>query len=149
MITKAYVEEKVDNYKYRVRIPLFDRTNEATYYTQFEDLSVATACVPKGINNSIEVGDVVFLGFEDNDASQPIILGQLYREALVKDPNTFANLLSLKVQQNAQLPVDTTIGNINYNQLHLALDTIQDLKRRIIELESYIELLKEGSNSQT
>ena len=75
MITRAIIEELVDQYHYRVRIPIFDRSEESAIYTQFNDLSIATCASTKGINNSLKVGDVVFVGFEDNSSSHPVILG--------------------------------------------------------------------------
>ena len=85
MITKAIIEEKINQYQYKVRIPIFDRMDESPDHTDFKDLAIATVSIPRGINNNIQVGDIVFVGFEDNNSSQPIILGHLYREQLTKE----------------------------------------------------------------
>ena len=83
MITKAIIEKKLNEFQYKVRIPIFDRMESSPEHTSFSDLAIATVCIPKGINNTLQETDIVFVAFEDNSASQPIIIGQLYREALL------------------------------------------------------------------
>ena len=69
MITKAIIEKKLNEFQYKVRIPIFDRVEDSPEHTAFPDLAVATACMPKGLNNSLEEKDIVFVAFEDNSAS--------------------------------------------------------------------------------
>ena len=85
MITRAIIEEKITPYEYRVRIPIFDRSKDAALHTKTKDLSIAVASLPKGIYNNLEVNDIVFVAFENNEIGAPVIIGQLYREALIKD----------------------------------------------------------------
>lgn len=142
MITKAIVESQVDKYHYKVRIPIFDRAGTALNYTQVQDLCVANISTPKGINNNIQIGDVVFVGFEDNDSSQPIILGHLYRDALIKDNNSSLNILNLTVNDSVTLPVKTSIGDISYSQLQQLINEISDLKLRMENLNAKLQELQ-------
>lgn len=139
MITKAIIEQVVNKFQYRVRIPIFDRINDAPQHTNFNELAIATACVPKGINNTLNVGDIVFVGFEDNSASSPIILGQLYREALIKENQSFLNITDINIQDTANLPIATTIGNYN---LFNCLEKINTLEETVKNLEAQIQQLK-------
>ena len=135
MITRAIVEDQVDLYHYRVRIPIFDKIDTAPIHTDFNDLCIATISSAKGINNNISVGDIVFVGFEDNNASNPIIIGQLYREALTKDNQAFLSVSNLTALDTAQLPTNTFIGNITYNQLVQALSEIKKLRVELDDLK--------------
>ena len=144
MITKAIVEEKINQYQYRVRIPIFDRVNDSPQHTDFKDLAIATVSTPRGINNNIQVGDVVFVGFEDNNASQPIILGHLYREQLTKEDQSFLNISQINVSGHAQLPLSTRIDNLNiYDEIVSLESTIEDLKSTINELNLKINSLQQ------
>ena len=118
MITKAYVEDVYNEYQYKVRIPLLDRIESSVGSVDFDDLSIATACVPKGINASIRKGDVVFVAFEEDDYDYPIIIGHLYRSDLIKDSQMpFIESRNLTVTEKAVLPKDTKIGDITYEQI--------------------------------
>ena len=54
MITRGIVEEVIDKFKYRVRIPIFDRVEQSSHHTSFSDLSVAT--VNNGLTEATGVG---------------------------------------------------------------------------------------------
>ena len=75
MITRGIIEEKISPYKFKVRIPIFDRAKEDSIKTSTKDLSIATASVPKGVLNNLDVEDVVFIAFENNDIGMPVIIG--------------------------------------------------------------------------
>lgn len=126
MITRAIIEQKINEYQYRVRIPIFDKSASAPLSTNLKDLCIAVASMPKGVYNSLQEGDVVLVGFEDNDAGNPVILGHLYREALnniQSFPTVIADVLQVNNQVN--LPTNTTIGTIDYNSL-FSLDGIKE-----------------------
>ena len=131
MITKAFVESKIDNFTYKVRMPIFDRVVSAPQHTGFSDLSEAIVCTPKGINGTLDVGDVVLVGFEDNTASRPIILGHLYRDQLLEDDKVYINARNITVSDAASLPLATTINDIN---LYQSIQKIQDLNNTVAAL---------------
>lgn len=71
---------------------------------------------------SYNIGDVVVVSFEHNQVDQPIVLGKLYIGPEEKASNySFAN--SLQVTEKAILPTTTTIGNLSYNDLVLAVNS--------------------------
>lgn len=126
MITRAIIEQKINEYQYRVRIPIFDKSASAPLSTNLKDLCIAVASMPKGVYNSLQEGDVVLVGFEDNDAGNPVILGHLYREAL-NNIQSFPTIIAdvLQVNNQVNLPTNTTIGTIDYNSL-FSLDGIKE-----------------------
>lgn len=144
MITRAIIEQKINEYQYRVRIPIFDKSASAPLSTNLKDLCIAVASMPKGIYNSLQEGDVVLVGFEDNDAGNPVILGHLYREALnniQSSPTIIADVLQVNNQTN--LPTNTTIGIIDYNSL-FSLDGIKEnVQAQIDKLTEQLESLAE------
>lgn len=149
MITKAIVEELLDNYSIRVRIPIINAIAGAKQATATADLSVAPICTISNVSHTVEVGDIVFVGFEDNDLSKPIILGQLYKEKLTKDvyEGTLTDMVirTLNVQQDVVLPESTKIGQVD----SVAIKCLQNLNVNIMQqfekIEKEIKELKNKS----
>lgn len=135
MITKAIIEQKIDEFQYKVRIPIFDRTSDSTYFTDTAELAIAVASVPKGITNSLEVNDVVFVGFEDNNIATPVILGQLYNEKLLKQHNLHIQARSIDIEESVNLPMGTTLNDINL------YDYIIKLEEKINTLDAQVKQL--------
>ena len=67
MLVKGIIEEKVDIYSYRVRIPFLNKVEGDSNPTLTEDLSVAAISTIPGIHSVFEQGDVVFIDFENDD----------------------------------------------------------------------------------
>lgn len=152
MITRAIIEEKINEYEYRVRIPIFDRAANTSLSTATKDLCIAVASLPKGVYNSLQKDDVVFVGFENNEVDSPIILGQLYREAL-RDLNTQPTVSfdNLEVNNQVVLPTNINIGELNYGELFNlknSTENIQDqlnsLKEKINNLQQFVAKLHSG-----
>lgn len=100
MITKAEIVEIIkpidsDPTFFKVRMPIFDGDGVLKSSTPFEDLSLATACLSPYVTNSLKVGDKVFVAFEDNDVSKPVILGPLYNAKLAGNLTTDVEVNSL------------------------------------------------------
>lgn len=121
MITKAIVEDIINNKEFIVRIPIFDNIESAREHTIKEDLNTALAILSPGLSNNIVTGDIVYVGFEDNDISKPIILGLLDKENQQPRQTTVTsaqvNCEYLNVKKPTTLPVGTNIGSITYDQL--------------------------------
>lgn len=110
--------------KYKVRIPIFDGYEGDQAATANEDLSWATLCCIPGLTNALSVGDIVYVGFEDDDYSRPVILGQLFMGYI---PSTSQTSPSLHLGElvvddkraagvdasNVKLPTTTTIGDLS------------------------------------
>lgn len=110
-MTRAIVEGRLDNYHYRVRIPLLNKLSTSVGATPTSELAIATVVVVPGLSPRFRTGDVVFIDYEENDTSRPVIVGRLYNESgsqIVSD----AALDSLQVSVNTELPATTSIGNV-------------------------------------
>lgn len=81
MIQKAIIEEIIQGgYQARVRIPRYNKAASSPTATDTGDLAIATICTFPGVHPSYQLGDIVFVGFENENINQPVILGLLYRE---------------------------------------------------------------------
>ena len=142
MLTRAIVERVLSEYTYKVRIPIFDRIQGDAEHTDFANLREAVACVPKGINNSINEGDIVFVMFENNSMTDLVIIGQLYREAITNMPDSAINCRALNVSEKVQLPKDIMIGEIDYSKLFMLANLTSDVQAQLDDLAAKIDALK-------
>lgn len=120
MITRGIVEEIVSPYKARVRVPLLNSISSEGLSTSTELLNVATICTLPHCYLNLQVGDVVFIGFEDKAYQKAVVLGHLSREAMT---DTYADMTlgNLIVRTSTTLPKDTCVGNVTSTELgHLS-----------------------------
>lgn len=131
MLTKAIITgiSKNNPNKYIVRIPVLDGWGNKKTDTPDKELSEATLCCLPGISNPVNINDIVYVDFEDNNLARPVILGHLYlgvNGGISDRPQTSIglNLSNLSVEDKksltpgtAKLPVGTSIGDISYNDL--------------------------------
>lgn len=105
MFTKALVVETPENEDnhYKVRIPIFEDT------TGDEVIFDALACHAPGVFNGYNVGDCVYVAFEDAKLNIPVIIGRLYVEE--QDDYSKGLFNNLSVTGRVQLPMDTTFGD--------------------------------------
>ena len=128
MITKGIVEEIINIYQAKVRLPVYDGFADTKNATPSNELTIASICNIPNIYNTIAVGDIVYVAFEDNDLGNPVILGQLYKEemnTLADIKLNSANINQLTVNKNASLPQNTSIGSISSKEI-AALSGIKD-----------------------
>ena len=116
MLTKGIVEKVITPYKVKVRLPIFDAIEGTRNATETNELSEAIICSLPNSNNLVQIGDIVIVGFEDNDTSKPIILGHLLKENTSK---SFADLKigALTTSGNTNLSRDTYIGNVKPSEI--------------------------------
>lgn len=153
MITKGIVEEILTNYSIKVRLPILDSIEGTRDATPTSDLSEAIVCVAPNSEINFTVGDIVIVGFEDNDDSKPIILGFLFKES--GNTSSISNNLSkLNVNVSAKLPRDTSIGNISsqdismlqgakfniQSQLNNSNASINELEKVVDDLSKSVEV---------
>lgn len=117
MLVKGIIEQKVDIYSYKVRIPFLNKISEDSNPTSTENLSVATINTIPGIHSVFEEGDVVFVDFENDDFSDPVILGKLDRDSTKTSYNNL-DTSTLNVNLTANLPQETYIGDITPFELN-------------------------------
>lgn len=123
MLVKAIIEEKIDKYSYRVRVPLLNKLHSSANPTNTEDLSVAPICTTPGVEIVYNVGDIVFISFENNDYNHPVIIGNLFRDGISGSYNSI-NTTNLNVSLSTSLSNDTKIGDISSNQVYSSLSSL-------------------------
>jgi hypothetical protein len=106
LITKAIVQSiSADGTRCKVRMPLFESSASSAPIE-----AEALVNIAPGVFNNIEVGDRVFIGFEENAMEKPIILGKLFRgadvEGRIRGGGGVFN--TLKVSSDAVLPAATS-----------------------------------------
>ena len=143
MITRAIIQQCVSPFTYKVRIPIFDRIEEASHHTANENLLTAVASVNKGCNDQFQVGDIVFIAFENNDLGQPVIIGHLYRENILKDKlGPILNARNLIVDGNTSLSTSTKIGEIDYQKLYYLKNVTGDIQNLLDSTSTATEDVK-------
>lgn len=134
MLTKGYIVElatKTSN-KFKVRIPLFDSAGQDTL-TNEDNTVDATLCYEPSNLNSYKVGDCVFIEFENDEESKPVIMGKLYTTS-TKETRGLGNLNTLNVSSSATLPLDSTLGDVKLQAFIDNLKLSQNNKDRINQL---------------
>ena len=143
-MTRAIIEGKVDDFHYRVRIPILNKINSSVGATPTDELAIATISAVPGISPKFRSGDIVFVEFEERDTSKPVIVGRLFNtldSKIVSD----ARFDSLIVDVNTNLSNDTSIGEVtaeNIRNLEQSSSNIQyeinRNKKQHIDIETNI-----------
>lgn len=140
MITKGIVEEVIDPYNIKVRLPIYNAISTAKDATPTKDLNTATICSISNSSNLVNVGDIVFVGFEDNDSGKPVILGHLFKE---NSSDTFIdmNLRMLSTNSTTRLNYNTYIGNITPKEISTLSGIKANIQEQIFNLDDkYVRL---------
>ena len=80
MIQKAIIEQKIDKYSMRVRIPVYNKIKSDPTATPIDELYVASIQTLPGCSPNYQEGDVVLVDFENDNIAYPVIIGLLYRQ---------------------------------------------------------------------
>ena len=107
MLTKGIIQQiDASSNKCIVRMPIFEIAGN-----EYTNEAEATLSIPPGMFGGFKVNDVVIVGFEDNLAGTPIILGKLYLGALEESATNRGAIQcdTLLVEKSATLPADTKI----------------------------------------
>ena len=115
-MTRAIVEGMVDDFHYRVRIPVLNKIAAAIGATPVEELSIATIAVSPGVSPKFRNGDIVFVEFEEGDTSKPVIVGSLFN-TLDSQVVSDAKFDSLSVNVNTTLQRETQIGEVTADNI--------------------------------
>lgn len=129
MITKAIVINKIDNSnKYLVRIPIFETftntsdPNNLTNAALFE----ATYAYQPGNTDGIVPNDVVYVGFENNDLNEVVIIGKLYVGEESR-ATSHQNVNNLVVNGSTTLNGHVKINGIDFSLVDEHNQAIDDL----------------------
>lgn len=139
MITKAVIKSiNATGTRCIVEMPLF---NSAASTTPIE--AEALINVAPGVFNNLVVGDVVFVGFEENAIEKPIILGKLFRGAEIERTSRGGGAIfnNLKVNSSATLPASTNFEFPQDNQnAYINFKTPKNTADYIKWLESFTKI---------
>ena len=123
-----------------VRLPLFE-----TAAADGEVILDAIISIQPGLYNGYTEGDVVFVDFENNKLSQPIVVGKLYlgaeKEAANGAPSAMT-VSNLKVTTQATLPVDTRLSLEG-------LGNIVPVEKGISSYHSLVDIIKALHQTET
>lgn len=120
-----------DQFKYTVSIPAFKAAGDEAVEIEANVSSGA------GYISKYNLGEVVYIGFENNDYNHPVILGSMYNKASyeqsISNPSSSNLLDSIQVNNKAILPVDTQIGDMsasyikeNIDKLNLSIENVNE-----------------------
>lgn len=140
MLTKAIVESVVDKNHYKVRIPLYNKEKNAIGSTPTSNLNVATVCATQGTYPSYVEGDVVWVGFEQDLISKPVIIGELNNSLRISNLPEL-NCSSLQVDTNCNLPLDININGLSYQELRCLVDIKNNIQQQLDLLDARIKNL--------
>ena len=145
MITRAIVEEIITPHQVKVRIPVLDRAANAPMSTDNKNLNIATICTLPNCYANLQVGDVVFVGFEDNTYYKAVVLGHLSREAMSE---TYADVVfgSLTAHGTVQLSAATTIGEVTSEELSQLRGASKNIQQQLNDLKNDIAIIYEKLN---
>lgn len=125
MITKAIIKRlntDKDNH-FRVYIPLLRKANNSE-----DDATLdATLIYIRGLENTFKVGDIVFVDFENNQYSSPVILGLLYLGKETEDEiTTNATFKSIHTLDSTRLTENTIIGDLDVVNINKKINGVLD-----------------------
>lgn len=158
MVTKGIVEEIIDTYSVRVRLPIYDSIENTKEATASKDLSIAVFSTFPNVDNLVNVGDVVWVSFEDDDISKPVIIGHLYKEHKENDVLSDLNVRKFNTNALTKLNENTYIGEITPNEIKMLGGVESNIQLQLNNIkETYIPqggtltkpLLATGGDSAT
>lgn len=146
MISKAFIEKKIDDYTYKVRIPRFNKSSSSTYSSKDIDLYTATICYLPGIIPYYDINDVVFVAYENNESSNPVIIGKLYRA--IDESNSISAVNTNLIEQIENN--DTNFNSVFDSVLDNTIDTtttISQIKEDITNLKISVTSINKSIES--
>lgn len=128
MITRAYIEDvDYENAKLLVRIPTLDGTESSIASTPKDQLEWASILQLPGMEIQYKIGDVVVVGFEDNDLSSPIVLGFLkLKQGSSRNSGVRLDIAVNNLSADSSVSLPTTTQFTRQNKDSVAL-TFEDL----------------------
>lgn len=161
MIQKAIIvgRSETEAHKYRVRIPILHGLSNTPDSTPDEYLPHATVCGNPAVTADFHSGDVVYVAFENDEFDFPVIMGQLIvntKSANVLKSDTQNNWdlrgTSLNISNNnakcsAVLPVDTTIGEVNSDEISTLVGVKENIQNQFDTVDGDISNIESDINT--
>lgn len=144
---RAFVEEVVSPHKVKVRIPIINKIEGVNGATPVDELYYSCVCTPPGMTEDIVAGDVVILGFEENDYARPILLGFLSMDNDMQQSHTDMCCGDLVAKGTVSFGDQVQIGNLNYANLETLIGQKDNIKDTFATISTDIENLKTDVSS--
>jgi hypothetical protein len=134
MLTKAYISEVISPYSVKIRMPLYNKISGVNGATPKNELPMACVCTLPNYAVSPVVGDIVIVGFEEDDISKPVILGFLSR---YKESESSVNISceDFKATGDINLSSQTSIGDVKSDNIKCLLNLKSNIKDTFEELK--------------
>lgn len=140
MVLRGIVQQLTNNGAI-VRIPTINHSEFSNDSTPIKQLYTATISCDPGIFPRLRINDAVWVAFENDDISKPVIIGVLFipnKKGTISD----ATLDSLIINVDCKLPKDTTIGKVSSDSLsyveNLRSNAQQQLDNLLTEIDNPI-----------
>lgn len=136
MIQRGIIEQILDKYLVQVRIPVYDKAKSSSAGTKTSDLAKSIICVSPGTEVNYVLGDVVLVGFENDEISKPVVLGLLYRS------NKTGSSMSVDNISDTVNLLQEKINILEGNEIHCHLKYSNDNGKTFTSLYDY-KVIKE------
>lgn len=111
MVTRARIIKVISEKEVQIEVPMFGLIEEGEGEEQVNELPNARICTTPGCSPNYKKDDIVLICIEDNDLSNPMIMGRL-----IPDDKTIgtsnAEFDTLEVNKDTTLSKNTTIGEV-------------------------------------
>ena len=134
MIQRGIVEQILDKYLVQVRIPVYDKAKSAASSTKTSDLAKSIICVSPGTEVNYVLGDVVLVGFENDEISKPVILGLLYRSSKT------GSSMSIDAISDTVALLEEKLGLLENNKIYCHLKYSNDNGKTFTSLYDYKDI---------
>lgn len=145
MITKAYISEVFSPNKVRVRVPLFNKIDGVNGSTPKNELSMACVCSLPNCKVAPQSGDVVLVGFEEDNTSKPVVLGFLSKES---DISSTVDIKCEKLEALGDVILDkrTTIGKVTPENIECLEGLEDNVDEKFESLDTDIDKINEAAS---
>lgn len=128
MLTKGIILGKTDNsYQYMVRIPILESSgNSSVLDDETSPTLKASVCYGPGMVDAFNIGDIVFVSFEDNNIENVVILGKLYQGDNTV-PIGYAKIDKLYVNSDTELRGNVSINGVDVSMIEKHNQAIDNL----------------------
>mgnify|MGYP003295047062 CR=1 FL=1 len=146
MVTRAKILEIISDMEIKIEVPAFGLIEELEGEEEVNEMPTARICTVPGCYPNFEEGDIILICIEDNDLSNPMIMGRLIPDdgSLGTSNGTFQNLT---VEKDTVLAKETTIGEVtsgNIEQLYGANYNLQgQLDTNIAQRTELLDFISE------
>ena len=135
MLTRAFVVDvgrvgTQHECKLKIRMPIINGIEGEKESTADADLSwAAIMCIP-GLDVQYIIGDVVIVGFEDNDLDYPIVLGHLKVNGrnVNRGARVSGDVQNLTVEDRFNAPTSSIIGKTAYDSIFNSINNKDEAK---------------------